>query len=187
MRRSVARALVGGLMAAGLAVAAPALSQAAEQPSLREPAGSGLIQGIVRRVEYATGAVAVVSGSDVAILRGTPAQVAGMKIGDNVALPYQLYANMAWLDPSVGGGLGGSGLGQGSEQQQLSSGKIVGLNLPGGVLAVDSAQKRVILNAHPTLLKNLVPGQYVDFNFATVDGEFWLTNVQIPSGQEIGQ
>jgi hypothetical protein len=94
-------------------------------------------------------------------------QLSALKIGDNVSLPYSLFASTPWVSSEVGQGMGGSGAGSSFALQGTITGVVIGLNLPGGLVAIN-------------------PGEYINFSYVNIAGAGWLTRMEIASGQQIG-
>ncbi len=176
------------LLSAGLALLAPlpvvAQAESSDNAVVEEnTAVSGTVQGIVANVNYRNGFLAIRSGYDTVTLRGTPSQLSGMMIGDNVSLHFDSYANRNWISTRGGLGIGGTGDLSGFAQSGKVTGVVTGVDKADGIVALSGGfGTGVRLRAHPEVIGDLIPGQYINFSYVNVQGIDWLTAISPGAG-----
>jgi len=167
-------------------VFAPLASNTNNSQYVRDAAASGFIQGVVSGLSYPNGIVTVNSGNLRVSLHGTPGQLASLKRGDSVSLPYSSYAGVLWLGPqfaeSVGGTQGsltGAQATLGFAQSGVVSGVVQGIDKARGQLVISGPQGTQRFLAHPETIEALVPGEFINLAYMQVGGVPWLDSVHI--------
>ncbi|WP_373048784.1 hypothetical protein [Vulgatibacter sp.] len=173
MRKNV---LLAGVLAAAL-VPGAALARgpdASEQAQTRTESQQRQVrvQGIVEDVDYDAGTVALRSGSGEALeLRGSPEQIQQLGTGDRVDLQFRDFDGTLWLTSS-GGPAAGAGL------ETARAGEVEGT-----VASVDPAAGTITvrdqtLRAHPEVIEEVQPGQFVSLSYAELQQVPWVQDVE---------
>jgi hypothetical protein len=163
----------------------------------RDASATGLVQGIVSNVNWQAGLVTVMSGYNRITLHGTPTQLSSLKRGDNVSLPYNSYAGILWLTNQFGtqnaigaeGTIGGVPANLGFAQTGVMAGVVENVNKAEGLVFVTGANGRARFLAHPEVIEQLVPGEYVNLSYIQVGRVPWLSSIRLfaPGQQGAGQ
>lgn len=154
----------------------PAGTRPAEQPFTRsgQRAGTdlqqsvGTVQGAVRSLDYDAGRLVLDTGAGEVRLHARPLDMATLNPGDVVSVAYASYDGNLWVTP-------------GDEARALDSFAVNG-TVTGMVSSVDKATGRFgirgqTLRAHPEDMEQLVPGQFVQVDYARVAGTDWVDRV----------
>jgi hypothetical protein len=155
----------------------------------RDASATGVVQGIVQQVNWQAGMVSVLSGLNRVTLHGTPSQLASLKRGDNVSLPYNSYAGILWLTTQFGPGnvigaestIGGVPANLGFAQTGVMVGVVDNINKAEGLVYVSGATGRARFLAHPQVIEQLVPGEYVNLSYIQVGRVPWLSSIRLYS------
>lgn len=145
--------------------------QAGGQGDLQQSAGT--IQGAVQSLDYEKGLLTLDTGTGRMTLRAQPLDIAQLNPGDVVSVPYGNYDGQLWVSTGQG-------------QQHMDSFAVNG-KVTGTLSSVDKSNGTVTIRgqtfrAHPETVEQLVPGQFIQVDYARVAGTDWISNVNATSG-----
>jgi hypothetical protein len=138
-----------------------------------EAALQGQLQGLVRDVAWEEGVVKLDTGNNLVTLQGTPGQVRSMRQGEQAQLSYVKYGDELWIvgpqQPSNVANVA---------RQATQTGVINKLDKNEGTLTLSSASDNLTFRAHPQMVEQLVPGQFISLTYQNVGDTNWVSNVQ---------
>ncbi len=158
----------------------PPAAQAGQQ-QLPAQAQAGQIQGTVENIDVPGGRLTVRSGEQTVTLHAVPTVLGNYKQGETANLAYESFGGEYWISEQVGAGPSANLADQYSMAGTVT-GTISQLDRNAGILVVRGTQ----YSAHPDLLQNLTPGQFVSLSYANVQGKNWVADIQQQAGEQPG-
>ncbi len=140
---------------------------------------TGVVQGLVQNVNWQSGLLTMISGANRITLHGTPSQLSTLKRGDNISVPYNSYAGVLWVTQDFGAGIGTGGSGAGFAQSGEMVGVVDAVNKAEGQVFITGANGRARFLAHPSVIDQLVPGEYVNLSYFQVGRMPWLNSIKL--------
>lgn len=131
------------------------------------PLQTGVIRGVVIELDLPEGVVVVQTPSAIVSLLATPPELAALRPGELVALPFAAYADARWItagDAPFSGAYAYHG---------TRTGPIVALDKRLGGVALPDASFRI----DPDALEGFVPGQLVRVSYVVVGDVAWATAI----------
>lgn len=150
----------------------------------QEAAQRGLIQGVVKKIDFTKGTLSLSAGAKggkAMELKGTPGQLQMFKQGEFASVNYVTYAGNNWLAV-----MEGPMNAQSFTRAATVVGAVQDVNKAQGTLTISQAGKSLQLKAHPITIEPLVPGQFVSVTYQQVGQQPWLQSVQVSQGGQGG-